>query len=105
MVLKIEVVDIKGHCPVYSVGDTFYLKAGYILESGLSCSVCLHSLASILPYYNAIGHGVDPQILGLTSEPGKPARVQCLDPCGYTGGGTVVLEMKRMEDDEIECSG
>ena len=102
MHLKIEIVDIKGHCSVYRIGDIFCLKAGYILESGLPCSVCLHSLASILPYYNAIGHGVDPHVLGIASEPGKPARVQCLDPCSYTGGGTVVLEMKRMEDDEIE---
>ena len=95
MDLRIRVVEIEGHCPVYHVGDSFHLKAGYILDTERSCPICMHSLASILPYYNAISHGVDPAVLGLTPEKGRPARVQCLDPCVYTGGGTVVLEIEK----------
>ena len=56
----------------------------------------MHSLASILPYYNAIKHSVDPVALGLAQKPDKPARVQCLDPCVDTGGGTVVLEITKV---------
>lgn len=93
MNLKVKVIEVKGHCPVYKKGDTFYLKEGYILDPERSCPVCMHSLASILPYYVAIARGVEPVELGLAQEPKKSARLQCLDPCGYTGGGTVVLEI------------
>ena len=99
MDLMIRVVDIRGHCPVYQEGDVFYLKEGYILDTRRSCPVCMHSLASIMPYYTAIRHGVDPALLGLAPEQGSSARVQCLDPCAYTGGGTVVFEITRIVDE------
>jgi uncharacterized repeat protein (TIGR04076 family) len=99
MDIQITVVDIKGHCPVYRKGDTFYLKDGYVLDPKQSGRVCMHSLASIMPYYVAIGRGVEPYELGLAQVGGKPARVQCLDPCEYTGGGTVVFEMTKVEHD------
>ena len=54
----------------------------------------MHSLASILPYYNALFHGVDPRKLGLSKDENK-AFVQCLDPCQHTGGGTVIFEITR----------
>lgn len=98
MDLRVRVVEVQGNCPVYREGDAFYLKEGYILDTGRSCSVCMHSLTSLLPYYVAVHRGVEPVALGLAPARGKPARVQCLDPCGYTGGGTVVLELSRIPD-------
>ena len=47
-----------------------------------------------MPYYVALYQGVDPTILGLAKGAEK-AHVQCLDPCEYTGGGTVVFEIER----------
>ena len=40
--------------------------------------VCMHALASLMPFYNALR--VSPPI-------------RCLDPEAYTGGGTVVFEV------------
>jgi len=55
----------------------------------------MHSLTSVMPYYVALYHGVDPQELGLAGEKDGVARVQCLDPCELTGGGTVVFTIER----------
>ena len=95
MDLEITVVNIIGHCPVYTLGDSFILRNGFILDTAESCKICMHSLASLLPYYNVLRYGVDPFVLGLASKGGMPARIQCLDPCEYTGGGTVIFEIKR----------
>jgi len=89
--LKIEVKEIKGHCPVYKVGDAFYILDGYKLKT--SQPICMHSLASLMPYYVVLSRGFVPtKELGL--EKGDVAYVQCLDPCEYTGGGTVAFEIK-----------
>ncbi len=87
----VEVVEIKGNCPVYKVGDKFIIKEGYKLIT--EKEICMHSLASIMPYYVALSKGVDPRILGLAKEEGV-AYVQCLDPCEKTGGGTVIFKLK-----------
>ena len=97
MDLQITIIDIKGDCPVYKTGDIFVLKEGYILDPEQSCAVCMHSLASIMPYYTALSRGINPTDLGLSPSPDKPARVQCLDPCTYTEGGTVIMEIKKVE--------
>lgn len=89
----IRVKEIKGHCPVYSLEDIFFLERGYILDSAHSCRICMHSLASIMPYYVALSHGVNPAQLGLNRTSDGIAYVQCLDPCEHTGGGTVILEI------------
>jgi uncharacterized repeat protein (TIGR04076 family) len=47
-----------------------------------------------MPYYVALYRGIDPRKLGLSKD-GKKAYVQCLDACNYTGGGTVIFEIKR----------
>jgi uncharacterized repeat protein (TIGR04076 family) len=96
MNLEITVVNILGNCPVFTLGDSFILKDGFILDTAESCKICMHSLASLLPYYNVLQHDVDPFLLGLASKEGMPARIQCLDPCDYTGGGTVIFEIKRI---------
>lgn len=91
MKLIIKVKEIIGKCPVYKKGDEFYIINGYKLETRLS--LCMHSLTSLMPYYVALSKGISPKDLGL-SKNGDSAFLQCLDPCQYTGGGTVVFEVK-----------
>ena len=52
MDLVITVKEIKGHCPVHKLGDSFTLKVGYQLVSDIP--VCMHALASLMPFYNAL---------------------------------------------------
>ena len=91
--LVIRVIKIKGKCPVYSVGDRIVLDEGYKLNLKETSNICMHSLASIMPYYNALYNGVAPEKLGLANREGKTC-VQCLDPCEITGGGTVIFEIE-----------
>jgi uncharacterized repeat protein (TIGR04076 family) len=98
MKLVITVVEIKGSCPVYNIGNTISLQNGYILDPAETDQVCMHSLASILPYYVALSKGVKAKDLGLAKGDSEEAYVQCLDPCGLTGGGTVIFEISRLED-------
>jgi uncharacterized repeat protein (TIGR04076 family) len=93
MDLVILVKEIGGHCPVYQEGDTFKLEDGYRLVTEIP--LCMHSLASLFPYYNAL-RVADPLELGIAGkEDETKAYVQCLDPCQYTDGGTVVFEIGR----------
>jgi len=92
--LIITVKEIKGNCLVYQVGDKIVLDEGYRLNLKETDNMCMHSLASIMPYYVALYRGIDPRDLGLSRD-GKKAHVQCLDPCEYTGGGTVIFEIER----------
>jgi uncharacterized repeat protein (TIGR04076 family) len=93
MKLVIKVVGIKGICPVYRVGDQWTIEQGYVLVTGESDNICMHSLASIFPYYVALSHGIKPQDLGLAKGDSREAYLQCLDPCEITGGGTVQFEV------------
>lgn len=96
MDLIVKVREIKGTCPVYSVGDTFKLEDGYRLVSEIP--LCMHSLAALMPYYNALQVS-EPADWGLAGKQDKEkAYLQCLDPFAYTGGGTVVLEVSRAGD-------
>jgi uncharacterized repeat protein (TIGR04076 family) len=95
--LIVTVVEIRGSCPVYKVGDRITLRDGYILETGGTDAVCMHSLASILPYYTALARGVRAKDLGLSKGDSDEAYVQCLDPCDITGGGTVRLQISRAD--------
>ena len=93
MDLIITVKAVRGRCPVYRVGDRIVLREGYRLDLADSDAVCMHSLASVMPYYNAVFRGVAAQDLGLADAEGR-ACVQCLDPCEETGGGTVTLRLE-----------
>ena len=95
MQLTIKVVDIKGKCPVYEIGDKIVLQQGYILDPKETDIVCMHSLASIIPYYIALSKGVRAKDLGLAKGDSNEAYVQCLDPCDLTGGGTVLFEISK----------
>ena len=93
MDLTVKIIRICGKCPVYDVGDKFIIKEGYKLESEIP--LCMHSLSSLLPYYNAFAKGVSPKELGLGKE--KSIFIQCLDPHDLTDGGTVTMEICRNE--------
>lgn len=95
MKLVIEIIEIKGKCPVYRVGDRIVLDDGYEVNMKKTDAICIHSLASLLPYYNAIAQGVKPVKLGLAKS-GNEAFVQCLDPEKYTGGGTVIFKVRKI---------
>ena len=92
--LIITVKKINGHCPVHRVGDRIVLDEGYRLNLEETDNVCMHALASVMPYYVALYKGVNPVELGLSKNP-SCAYVQCLDPRVYTGGGTVVFEITK----------
>ena len=93
MDLVVKVKEIKGTCPVCKPGDTIVIREGYVLDTTRSSGVCMHSLASLMPYYVALSKGIHPKGLGLSGKNPDCAYVQCLDPCEITGGGTVVFEI------------
>jgi len=92
--LTLKVSKVKGNCPVYKEGDTFFIFNGYRLETKIT--LCMHSLASIMPYYVALSKGINPKELGLSKDD-NVSYLQCLYPCEYTGGGTVIFEIKKEE--------
>ncbi len=94
MKLVIEIIEIEGKCPVYQVEDRIVLDEGYKVNLEETDNICMHSLASILPYYNALANGVPPAELGLAKK-GDAAFLQCLDPQKHTGGGTVTFKITR----------
>lgn len=94
MKLIVEVIDIKGNCPVYTNGDKIVLDEGYKVNLEETDNICLHSLASLLPYYNALAKGISPVQLGLARK-GEEAYIQCLDPREHTDGGTVTFRIRR----------
>ncbi len=93
MNLVVRVKEIKGHCPVYEVNDSFKLIEGYKLVS--EKPLCMHSLAALLPHYNALRVS-PPEKWGLAGKENRnKAYVQCLDAQPYTDGGTAVFEISR----------
>ena len=92
MELLITVKSRPGTCLVYRAGDRIVLCEGYRLDLQESDAICMHSLASVRPYYSVVARGVAPEDLGLADE-GANACVQCLDPCEETGGGTVICSL------------
>ena len=95
MHLLIRVVEVVGSC-VYKEGDSFKLEDGYKLVSDVP--LCMHSLAALMPHYNALKVS-PPEQWGLAGkEDPTKAYVQCLDAAAYTGGGTAILEISKVED-------
>ncbi len=101
MNLIIKVKEVKGNCPVYRKNDSFILKDGYKLVSKIP--LCMHSLASIMPFYNALRIS-GPESAGIAGKNDKNlGYLQCPDACSYTDGGTAVFEISR-EDQEGTAS-
>jgi len=95
MDLVITIKEIKGHCPTHKVGDSFTLKSCYQLVSDIP--VCMHGLAALMPYYNALRVS-EPAEWGLDGKEDKTkAYIHCPDPCDYTDGGTVIFEINKVE--------
>ncbi len=92
--LKIEVHEIKGDCPVFEKGDEIVIDDPEIdLEK--SDALCTHALATILHYSTALENDVDPVDIGLSESDESVAFMQCVDPGKeYTGGGTVIFKCK-----------
>lgn len=99
MNLVVRVKEIKGHCPVYEADDSFKLIDGYKLVSDKP--ICMHSLAALLPHYNALTVS-PPEKWGLAGKKDSDkAYVQCLDAHSYTYGGTAIFEISREETQDI----
>jgi uncharacterized repeat protein (TIGR04076 family) len=94
--LEVQILEIKGRCPVYEKGDVFIIREGYKLMVPEGCELCLHGLASLLTFSTALSRGITPHALGLGPEDSERAMVQCPDPCERTGGGTVLFGIRRL---------
>ena len=93
MDIVVTVKEIRGHCPTYRVGASFRLKAGYQLVSDVP--VCMHALAALMPYYNALRVS-EPAQWGLDGkEDSSKAYIQCPDPFDCTNGGTAIFEISK----------
>ena len=68
--LEIEVVEIRGHCPVYSVGDRMLIDDPKIVLEKTD-ALCTHALSSLLHYVVALEKGADPVQLGLSKPESK----------------------------------
>ena len=98
--IEIEVVEIRGHCPVHRVGDRLLIDDPKILFEKTD-ALCTHALSSLLHYVVALERGADPVELGLSKpEDREHAYIQCVDPGEpYTSGGTVIFRIRRLKND------
>jgi uncharacterized repeat protein (TIGR04076 family) len=93
MEIVVTVKEIRGRCPTFKLGDSFVLKAGYQLVSEIP--ICMHSLAALMPFYNALRVS-EPAQWGLDGKKDKSkAYIQCPDPYDCTNGGTVIFEISK----------
>jgi uncharacterized repeat protein (TIGR04076 family) len=97
--LKIEVIEVRGHCPVYKVGDKIVIDDPEIVLDETD-ALCTHALSSLLHYVMVLERGADPVELGLSKpEDREHAYIQCLDPGNpYTHGGTVVFKVRKVKE-------
>jgi uncharacterized repeat protein (TIGR04076 family) len=95
--LEVEVVEIRGYCPVYNVGDKMVIDNPRIVLDK-DDPLCTSALSSLMHYVQDLEKGKDPDKLGLTKpEDRKHAYIQCEEPCRlYTYGGTVVFRCRRI---------
>jgi len=95
--LEIEVIEIRGRCPVHKVGDKIVIEGPKIVLDKTD-ALCIHALSVILHYAVALDEGVSPLKLGLTKEADtESAYVQCVDPWKpYTDGGTVIFRIRKI---------
>jgi len=98
--LEIEVVEVRGHCPVYKIGDKIVVADPKILLEKTD-ALCTHALSSLLHYVLVLERGADTVDLGLSkSDDREHAYIQCVDPGQpYTKGGTVVFKLQRVRED------
>ena len=96
--LEIEVVEVRGYCPVYKVGDKIVIDdPAIVLEK--TDALCVHALSSLLHYVLVLERSGDPVELGLTKpEDREHAYIQCLDPGEpFTHGGTAIFKVRKIK--------
>ncbi len=92
----IEVIEIKGSCPVFKRGDKIIID-GPQINLAKTDAVCIHALPSLLYFALALREGVEPVTLGL-SKGEQVAYLQCPDPgAPFTPGGTVTFTLKKLD--------
>lgn len=94
--LEIEVVEVRGYCPVYKIGDKIVIDDPEIVLEETD-ALCTHALSSLLHYVLVLERDADPVELGLSKpEDREHAYLQCVDPGKpYTQGGTVIFKVKK----------
>jgi uncharacterized repeat protein (TIGR04076 family) len=96
--LEITVHEIRGICPVHSVGDRILIEGPNIVVAETD-ALCTHALSTLLHYTTILEQSWCPVALGLTtSEDPANAYMQCVDPGPpYTDGGTVIFRCRKIE--------
>ena len=96
--LEVEVVEVRGRCPVYKVGDKILVDDPKIVLEKTD-ALCTHALSSLLHYVLVLEHDADPVELGLSKpRDTKTAYIQCVDPgAPYTDGGTVIFKIRKIK--------
>ena len=96
--LEIDVVEVRGYCPVHKVGDKIVIADPEIVLEKTD-ALCTHALSSLLHYVLVLEQGADPVSLGLSKkEDGAHAYIQCVDPGEpYTEGGTVIFRISKVD--------
>jgi len=97
--LEITVDEIKGHCPVYKLGDRIVIDGPEIVM-GKTDALCTHALSTLLHYTTILDHEWVALELGLTREGDEEnAYMQCVDPGQpYTEGGTVIFRCRKIKE-------
>ena len=95
--IEIEVVEVRGFCPVYKIGDKITVDDPIIVLDKTD-ALCTHALSSLLHYTLVLEKGADPVKLGLSRQGDKEnAYIQCVDPGEpYTQGGTVIFKIHKI---------
>ncbi|MHA2296743.1 MAG: TIGR04076 family protein [Candidatus Hodarchaeales archaeon] len=87
--IVVQVVEVRGYCPVYEEGDEFFLE-----QAEIGGKVCIHALGSLMTFLVPLRDGLSPENYGLGDE---CAYLQCPDPGQpYTDGGTVIFRLKKI---------
>jgi uncharacterized repeat protein (TIGR04076 family) len=76
--LHIQVHEKKGNCPIFEVGDEFFIDNFWLREN--QDKICAHALPTILHYFIALREGISPVKMGLSKDE-NTAFIQCPD-CG-----------------------
>jgi uncharacterized repeat protein (TIGR04076 family) len=101
--LEIEICEIRGHCPLYKVGDKIIIdEPKIVLEK--TDALCIHALHSLIHYALVLERNADPVELGLSKpKDRRHAYIQCVDPGEpYTYGGTVIFKIRKIKKKKIE---
>lgn len=97
--IEIEVVDIRGYCPVYNKGDHMIIEMPELIL-GETSRVCIYALVAMQTLVQALARGYSAKDLGI-GETDDEGYAQCPDPGPpYTRGGTVIFRIKRVKPTE-----